>query len=1126
MQITELKVENPYVGPRPFEERHQRRFFGRDWEANELVSLVVAHPAVLLYAQSGAGKTSLINAKLVPLLRDGEGLQVMPVAQVRGEVPQEVQPEQIENLFVFSTLLGWIESGADPAQLVGLSLSAFLAGWPRPKDEEGQPTLRVVIFDQFEELFTLYPERWTEREGFFAQVADALSEDPFLRVLFVLREDYLAQLDPYVALLPERLRTRFRLERLRQEAALAAVKGPLMDTKRSFAPGVAEGLVEELLKIRVETRVGETVEVPGEFVEPVQLQVVCWSLWDELPPDITEITQSHLRAFGDVDQALLAFYERALRSAIQQAKVREGKLRAWFERDLITPMGTRGTAYRGAKSTGGVPNVAIDALEGQHLIRAERRAGARWYELTHDRFIGPIQRSNETWRAARRERWLRIGGGVAVVLVLLFVGITVLQTLVTSRFISELLREVVQTWGDVKETIAAQETVAVQAEATIAAQETAVAQVEATATAALDPAAQATASFRDLQTKQAEATAASIRLGAVTPQPGETEMPSLDPTAIAAFETATAAAQSLQIAGQKATAVAAESEATATAALAASATAAAQELREQLQTAGLPPIEDVTARLSRHPTERFERRTLNQIQYLIIQHSATQGDLPPERIAKYLVEQGQWPGIGYHFYITSDGTIYRTNDLETICCFAGSNAQYSSLGVCICFAGNFTDEVPTAAQLSSGGELLAFLMQELHLSMESIIGAKEVKIDTQSPGQQWDSGRKWKDMLLVEVKAAQGAGLANIEAALARVRDRDGDGIPDVEDACPDEPGSSLAGGCPETPTVTPTLPPTPTATPTSTPSPTWTPTVSIPITRTIEITGGVKVQMVYVPAGEFLRGTSDEEVEEYVRGYGWDREWFSDEKPQKLITLDAFWIDMTEVTNEQFEQFVQDTGHETGPGKIWNADLKDFVELGDVDWRHPQGPGDDLSGKADHPVVQVSWDDAEAYCRWRGARLPTEAEWEKAAGWDYEQNRKRIWPWGDKHPTPTDPPAKQKLNCCDAECEANWKDSKINDGFKATAPVGSYPQGASPYGVLDMSGNVWEWVADYYDEGYYEVSPVKNPLGPDVDTGRRVLRGTSWIQGYREEGRAASRFFAAPDTRNFDIGFRCAQSP
>jgi hypothetical protein len=167
-----------------------------------------------------------------------------------------------------------------------------------------------------------------------------------------------------------------------------------------------------------------------------------------------------------------------------------------------------------------------------------------------------------------------------------------------------------------------------------------------------------------------------------------------------------------------------------------------------------PPMEDVTTRLRRHPVKRFDRRTLDQIKYLVIQHSVLPSDFPPERIANYLVEKKQWPGIGYHFYITSDGTIYQTNRLETVCYFAGSNVRNNPLGVCVCFAGNFTDEVPTEAQLSSGGKLLAFLMQELHLPMEGIRGHKEFVV-TQSPGNQWDSGRKWRAMLLAEVRAAQ-----------------------------------------------------------------------------------------------------------------------------------------------------------------------------------------------------------------------------------------------------------------------------------------------------------------------------------------------------------------------------------
>jgi hypothetical protein len=167
-----------------------------------------------------------------------------------------------------------------------------------------------------------------------------------------------------------------------------------------------------------------------------------------------------------------------------------------------------------------------------------------------------------------------------------------------------------------------------------------------------------------------------------------------------------------------------------------------------------PPIEDITTRLRRHPVKRFDRRTRDQIKHLVIQHSVLPGDFPAGKIADFLVEKRQWPGIGYHFYITSDGKIYQTNDLETVCYFAGSNVQQNPLGACICFAGNFTNEVPTAAQLSSGGKLLAFLMRDLRLPMGSIRGHKEFVI-TQSPGNQWDGGRRWRDMLLAEVKAAQ-----------------------------------------------------------------------------------------------------------------------------------------------------------------------------------------------------------------------------------------------------------------------------------------------------------------------------------------------------------------------------------
>ena len=147
------------------------------------------------------------------------------------------------------------------------------------------------------------------------------------------------------------------------------------------------------------------------------------------------------------------------------------------------------------------------------------------------------------------------------------------------------------------------------------------------------------------------------------------------------------------------------------------------------------------------------------------------------------------------------------------------------------------------------------------------------------------------------------------------------------------------------------------------------------------------------------------------------------------------------------------------------------------ADWQHPFGP--ESTAEDDHPVVQVSWFDAEAYCAWAGGSLPTEAQWEKAArGTDG-----RTYPWGSVFDGTW-------LNYCDASCEGG--DTAFDDGYRFTAPVGSYPAGASPYGALDMAGNVWEWTADWYDDGYYAVSPASNPTGPDSGQ-YRVLRGGSW---------------------------------
>ena len=422
-------LDSPYVGPRPFLSTDVRNFFGRDREAIDLKHRVMAHPITLLYSMSGAGKSSLINARLVPDL-EGEGCLVLPPARVKG-LSWNLDPAAIPNIYVFHAVMSWQDTlEARTAKLMkGQTLKGELM--PRAKLAEDDDALLIAVFDQFEELFSAYSSRWCDRRGFFEQLADALASISNLRVVIAMREDYVASLDPYSSLLPENLRTRIRLERLRRQAALEAVVNPLMGTGRRFAPGVADKLIDSLMTIHVRpprnvargradnvdsdllagsAGPSSSLEIPvitddslgfiatSEYVEPVQLQVVCQNLWSNIKPDEVEITAVHLAECGDVDQALSHFYENCLKEAVELAKLREGAVRRWFGEELITPGGTRGLILRGPDRTGKLPNEVVDLLESRHLIHGEDRGGARWYELSHDRFLMPIINANLRWQ--------------------------------------------------------------------------------------------------------------------------------------------------------------------------------------------------------------------------------------------------------------------------------------------------------------------------------------------------------------------------------------------------------------------------------------------------------------------------------------------------------------------------------------------------------------------------------------------------------------------------------------------------------------------------------------------------------------------------------------------------------
>jgi formylglycine-generating enzyme required for sulfatase activity len=300
--------------------------------------------------------------------------------------------------------------------------------------------------------------------------------------------------------------------------------------------------------------------------------------------------------------------------------------------------------------------------------------------------------------------------------------------------------------------------------------------------------------------------------------------------------------------------------------------------------------------------------------------------------------------------------------------------------------------------------------------------------------------------------------------------------------------------------------------------------------------------EMVLLTGGEFLMGSDKDDAK-------------PDEKPVHPVRVNSFWMDKHEVTNEEFARFVRETGHVTDnekrleSGEMLHTD-REKVEPGGMvfrppsgpvvfcagcecqwwkfkpgaDWRHPDGPDSSIDGKEKHPVVQVSWNDAAAYARWAGKRLPTEAEWEYAARGGLEQKR---YAWGDEQK----PGGKWQANIWQGQFP---KENTVEDGYAGTAPVGSYP--ANGYGLHDMAGNVWEWCADWYAADYYARSPRDNPQGPSgiddiyppgtVGPAEKVTRGGSFLcsdlfcKGYRPSARMHSGHF----TGLVHTGFRCAR--
>ena len=412
-------MTNPYVGPRTFTQEESNRFFGREREARELYSLIVSERLILFYAQSGAGKSSLLNARIIPRLKENN-YEVLPVGRVSGEIPEGVN--SVKNIYAFNLMVELDQKDVDPNLYAHLELADFLSALvsddgqyyyfdprllERTEKEEAydDQSIFVLIIDQFEEIITTHLGSWQDRADFFRQLNGALAADPSLWVVLTLREDYVAALDPYAHLVFNNMRSRFYMQRMKAEAAIEAVYKPmeLYGNGRSFAPGVAEALVDNLRQIRGENETGKQL---GEFVEPVQLQVVCYQLWENLKErPVGPITHRDLDELGNVDTALAQFYDQALADVVKKSNggISHLEIRNWAERELITEAHTRGIVYEGSEKTAGLDNAYVNELQNQFLLRSLQRAGSTWYELIHDRFVDPILQSNLAWRTQQGE---------------------------------------------------------------------------------------------------------------------------------------------------------------------------------------------------------------------------------------------------------------------------------------------------------------------------------------------------------------------------------------------------------------------------------------------------------------------------------------------------------------------------------------------------------------------------------------------------------------------------------------------------------------------------------------------------------------------------------------------------
>jgi hypothetical protein len=264
-------------------------------------------------------------------------------------------------------------------------------------------------------LFELFPRNWKQqREDFFKQIALALEKIESLQIVFIVREEQIAQLNSYNNFLPQNLRPQFRLEQLHEDSAFLAVKGPLFkNVPKKYYQNIdafdidIKNNIKELMKIRIEYSLGKSIEVESEFIDPIELQVVFKRWWENIinSDNISNIQNTSNRS--KINNSLEQFYEDIINEVITQTHITETKFRTWCEEKLITPYGTRNIIHRSQEFTEGINTNVIDILEKECFLQDELNRKT-WYELSHDRLIQAIKLSNAKYMAKKREfTWLK-----------------------------------------------------------------------------------------------------------------------------------------------------------------------------------------------------------------------------------------------------------------------------------------------------------------------------------------------------------------------------------------------------------------------------------------------------------------------------------------------------------------------------------------------------------------------------------------------------------------------------------------------------------------------------------------------------------------------------------------------